>query len=200
MVTNKKTGIILVLVGIFWFLISFVLIPDYNPGLGFLWQLNYMATREIVLKEGRWLQLPDGYVPPPSLPSIMPRFNLEPLTPKTTYSDALGMDKMDTFENIVNRIKQKRQRSSEPLDSTFNFEELDKFEDPMPMDQYLQLRDEYDKKYKEYQEKYGEPLKNFTPHYEGRIAIPYKYLFILNITIIFTGLGMLILSSKRLHG
>lgn len=152
MVTNKKTGIILVLVGIFWFLISFVLIP--YSGLGFLWQLNYMTTTEIVLKEGRWLQFPDGYVPPPASP-------------------------LSLYDPMLNLQKQ------EPV---------------MPMDQYLQLSDEYDKKYKEYQEKYGDPLKNFTPHYEGRIAIPYKYLFILNITIIFTGLGMLILSSKRLQG
>lgn len=151
MSTRKKIGMILVLVGSFWFLISFVLIPGYNPGLGFIWHLNYMTTTEIVLKEGRWLQLPDGYVPPPSLPS------------------ALTLSKL-----MLNSQKQ----------------------EPMPMDQYLQLSDEYDKKYKEYQEKYGEPLKNFTPHYEGRIAIPYKYLFILNVAIIFTGLGMLILSKQ----
>ena len=155
MSTREKIGMILVLAGSFWFLISFVLIP-YSPGLGFIWHLNYMTTTEIVLKEGRWLQFPDGYVPPPSPPIAL------------------------ILSNPV-----------------FNFQ---KQEPIMPMDQYLQLRDEYDKKYKEYQEKYGELLKNFTPHYEGRIAIPYKYLFILNIAIIFTGLGMLILSKQTTQG
>lgn len=78
MVTYKKIGIILVLVGTCWFLISFVLISGYNPVLGFIYHLNYMTTREIVLKEGRWLEFPDGYVLPPPLPTIVPRFNIEP--------------------------------------------------------------------------------------------------------------------------
>jgi hypothetical protein len=153
MSTRKKIGMILVLAGSFWFLISFVLTP-YSPGLGFIWHLNYMTTTEIVLKEGKWLQFPDGYVPPPALPSAL-------------------INQMSNFQK------------QEPV---------------MPMDQYLQLRDEYDKKYKEYQEKYAELLKKFTPHYEGRIAIPYKYLFILNIAIIFTGFGMLILSKQTTQG
>jgi hypothetical protein len=110
MSTRKKIGMVLVLVGSFWFLISFVLIP--YQGFGFIWHLNYMTTTEIVLKEG---QIKEESI-------------------------------LDMFTKRV------------------------------------------------------EPLKNFSPQYEGRIAIPYKYLFILNITIIFTGLGMLILSSKRLQG
>lgn len=197
MSTRKKIGMILVLVGSFWFLISFVLISGYSPVFGFIGHLNYMTTTEIVLKEGRWLQLPDGYVNPTHfLPTIVPRFNIEPLTPKTPYSDAL---KMDNYEAIMAEVRKRYQSSLEPKGSLYNITD----EDPvMSMKQYLQLKDEIDKfeGTKEYQEKYVEPLKNFSPHYEGRIVIPYKYLFILNIAIIFTGLGMLILSSKRLQG
>jgi hypothetical protein len=111
MSTRKKIGMILVLVGSFWFLISIVLIP-YSPGLGFIWHLNYMTTTGIVLKEGQ-------------------------------------VKEESILDMFMKRV---------------------------------------------------EPLKNFSPQYEGRIAIPYKYLFILNIAIIFTGLGMLLLSSKRLQG
>ncbi|NCO83254.1 MAG: hypothetical protein COZ31_05630 [Nitrospirae bacterium CG_4_10_14_3_um_filter_44_29] len=112
MSTRKKIGMILVLVGLFWFLISFVLIPGYSPALGFIAHLNNMTTTEIVLKEGQ-------------------------------------VKEESILDMFMKRV---------------------------------------------------EPLKNFSPQYEGRIAIPYKYLFILNIAIIFTGLGMLLLSSKRLQG
>ena len=187
MSTREKIGMILVLVGSFWFLISVVLIP-YSPGLGFIWHLNYMTTIEIVLKEGRWLEFPDGYVKPPIfLPTIVPRFNIEPLTPKDS----------PVQESILDMFK--KRIAPEPKSSLFNITD----EEPiMSMKDYIQLKDELDKfeGTKEYQEKYVEPLKNFSPHYEGRIVIPYKYLFILNIAIIFTGLGMLLLSSKRLQG
>jgi len=199
MSTRKKIGMILVLVGSFWFLISFVLISGYSPVFGFIGHLNYMTTIEIVLKEGRWLRLPDGYVEPPIfLPTIVPRFNIEPLTPKTPYSDALKMENWDKWDSIMAEIKKGNQEDSKPIKPFWN---LRKLEPAMPMDEYLQLREELNKfkGTKEYQEKYVEPLKNFSPHYEGRIVIPYKYLFILNIAIIFTGLGMLILSSKRLQ-
>lgn len=198
MVTYKKIGIILVLVGSFWFLISFVLIPGYSPALGFIAHLNNMTTREIVLKEGRWLQFPDGYVPPPLNlnldTSLLPFGVLE----DSLYNEQYGENGRYSYKRYL------AEASSNISYTDWYTSELKKYNSEREQYNANQLkywRDDLENRAtKEYQEKYIDPLKNFTSHYEGRITIPYKYLFILNITIIFAGLGMLILSKQATQG
>lgn len=50
---------------------------------------------------------------------------------------------------------------------------------------------------REYERLYRDPWKNFTPHYEGRIAIPLKYFFAADIIIIFVGIGIIIFSKSN---
>lgn len=188
MSTRKKIGMILVLVGSFWFLISFVLIPGYIPELGFISHLNHITTREIVLKEGRWLQFPDGYVPPSSRSSFLPFGVLE----DSMYNKQYGKDGRYSYKRYL------AEASSTVSYIDWYRVELKKYNTEREQYNADQLKywldDLENRTTKEYQEKYIDPLKNFTPHHEGRIAIPYKYLFVLNIILIFVAIGVLILS------
>ena len=62
---------------------------------------------------------------------------------------------------------------------------------PVPPD------DHFYERYKELEKIYITPLQNFTPHYENRIAIPYKYFFGLDIILIFLGIGIVTLSKSN---
>lgn len=188
MSTRKKIGMILLLAGSFWFLISFVLIPGYIPELGFISHLNYITTREIVLKEGRWLEFPDGYVHPPfSKSSFLPFGVIE----DSFYNKQYGEDGRYSYRRYL--------AEASPNMSYIDWYrvELKKYNTEREQHNADQLKyaldDRREYETKEYQEKYINPLKNFTSHYEGRIAIPYKYLFILNIILIFVAVGVLIL-------
>lgn len=126
---GKKIGIILILVGLCLLLVSLAFISGYQQKLGLLGSISDM---ELVLKEGKWVDYPQGYTPPAA-----------------------------------------------PLPA------------PVPPD------DPFYERYKELEKTYIDPLRNFTPHYEKRIAIPYKYFFGLDIILIFLGIGIVIFSKSN---
>ena len=64
---------------------------------------------------------------------------------------------------------------------------------PRSPDEYKQ----YMEQDREYKKTYLDPLKHFTPHYEGRISLPFKYFFAIDMVIIFIGITAIILSKTN---
>lgn len=65
--------------------------------------------------------------------------------------------------------------------------------EPRTPEEYKQYKEQD----REYERIYFDPLRNFTPHYEGRISIVFKYFFAIDMVIIFLGITAIILSKTN---
>jgi len=70
-------------------------------------------------------------------------------------------------------------------------------EAPRPVPRTSEEYKQYMEQDREYERIYLDPLKNFTPHYEGRISIAFKYFFAIDMVIIFLGITAIILSKTN---
>ncbi|MDI6789647.1 MAG: hypothetical protein QME44_03035 [Thermodesulfobacteriota bacterium] len=68
---------------------------------------------------------------------------------------------------------------------------------PAPLPAPVPPSDPFYEQYMDLEKIYIDPLKNFTPHYEGRIAMLFKYFFAIDILIIFGGILAMILSKAN---
>lgn len=142
--TDKKIGIILILTGICLFLLSLLFLgyrdkDRYGEENEIIYFKYIVAERglieninelDIVIKKGRWLEYPPGYIPADA--------------PRPTPTS------------------------------------------PEEYKQYMKENREHERIW-----------KDFTPHYKGRIAIPFKYFLTADIIIIFWGIGIIIFSKSN---
>ena len=70
-------------------------------------------------------------------------------------------------------------------------------EAPLPPPRSPEEYRQYMEREREYERIYLDPLKKFTPHYEGRISMPFKYFFAIDMVIIFLGITAIILSKTN---
>jgi hypothetical protein len=70
-------------------------------------------------------------------------------------------------------------------------------EAPRPPPRTPEEYKQYKEQDREFERIYLDPLKKFIPHYEGRIAIAFKYFFAIDMIIIFLGITAMILSKTN---